>query len=155
MPQPYLKAVCLGVVAGMRAAVAPAIVSRHLAQRPAAELGRLNFLASPTTAALLEVAAAGELMGDKLPTAPNRIEPGSLLGRAASGALCGAALSASEGERPEVGAVTGGLAAVVGAFAFYHLRRTLTHGYGAPDLPVALLEDALAIGGGLSALRTV
>lgn len=149
---PRLQALCLGATAGMRAAVAPALVSRHLARHAEAELGALEFLGSPRTARWLELAAAGELLGDKLPSAPSRLEPGPLLGRMASGALCGAALYAAARQRPGAGAVLGGAAAVAGAFAFYHLRRGLTRKGGLPDLLVAALEDALAIGSGLVVL---
>ena len=47
------------------------------------------------------------------------------------------------------GAVLGGLGALAGSFAFYHLRYFLTHEKGLPDPVVALAEDALAIGLGL------
>jgi uncharacterized membrane protein len=39
------------------------------------------------------------------------------------------------------------LGAIVGAFAGYHMRRRLSRDL--PDLGVAVLEDALAIGGGI------
>ena len=41
----------------------------------------------------------------------------------------------------------GGLGAIAGAFAGYHLRRKLSGNM--PNLPVALLEDAVAIGAGI------
>lgn len=80
------QAFVLGVVSGMRAALGPALVSHHLSRNRSNDLGRLNFMCSPTTAALLKVAAAGELVGDKLPMTPARLEPGPLVGRALSGA---------------------------------------------------------------------
>jgi uncharacterized membrane protein len=45
------------------------------------------------------------------------------------------------------GAVLGGAGAIAGAFAGYHMRKRLSREM--PDLGAAVLEDALAIGGGI------
>ena len=72
---------------------------------------------------------------------------GPLVVRFVFGALCGAALGLSMGGNIWVSsAVAGGIGGVAGAFAGYHLRRWLTVGRGLPDLPIALLEDVVAIG---------
>lgn len=152
MPNPITQAFALGVVSGMRAALGPALVSHALSQRPPPDLGRLNFMRSPTTAVVLKVAAAGELVGDKLPLTPDRIQPGPLTGRALSGALCGAVLGRSARQGAVTGALVGALGAVAGAHAFYSLRRTLVHDHGLPDLAVALVEDALALASGTAVL---
>jgi uncharacterized membrane protein len=157
MPNPTTQAFILGVVSGMRAALGPALVSHKLSQRGSPDLGYLNFMRSPTTAIVLKVAAAGELVGDKLPMTPDRIEPGPLAGRAMSGALCGAALGGAVLNRSSrqcalSGALVGALGAVAGAYAFYYLRRELTHKQGLPDVWVALAEDAVALGAGLRVL---
>ncbi len=150
----YWKAAALGVVAGMRSMTAPALVSDRLAKNHGAVAdSRFAWMASPTTATVFKVLAAGELVGDKLPMTPSRLAPGPLTGRIASGALCGAALCASDRERAEVGAVVGALAAVAGAWAFYHLRRSADAATGLPDPVVAVVEDALAVGGGWYALN--
>lgn len=145
------QAFVLGVVSGMRAALGPALVSQRLSQHRQPHLGRLNFMRSPATATLLKIAAAGELIGDKLPMTPARTQPGPLSGRALSGALCGAALNRSARRNTAAGAVLGALGAVVGAYAFYALRRELTQD-GLPDVIVAIAEDALAVTGGLAVL---
>ena len=151
MPNPLTQAFVIGVVSGMRSALGPALVSHRLSQRPSPDLGRLNFMRAPTTATVLKVAAAGELIGDKLPMTPARVNPGPLSGRALSGALCGAALSRSARRSVTTGATIGALGAVIGAYAFYHLRRDLTQ-RGLPDGVVAVAEDALALTGGLAVL---
>lgn len=153
MPNPTTQAFVLGVVSGMRAALGPALVSHKLSRRGSPDLGRLNFMRSPKAAAALKAAAAGELVGDKLPATPARIEPGPLTGRAMSGALCGAALNRSSHQSVLSGAVVGALGAVAGAYAFYHLRRELTHKHGVPDVWVALAEDALALGAGVGVVK--
>lgn len=159
MPTPLVQAAVLGVASGMRAAVAPALVAHHLSRTgngrtdPDADLdlGRLSFMRSRRTAAAFKLAAAGELVGDKLPATPDRTDAGPLFGRALSGALCGAALYGAAGERKALGALVGAASAVVGAYAFYHLRRSLGE-EGVPDLAAAVAEDALVLAGGAQAL---
>ena len=150
----------IGVVCGMRSTFGPALVSHKLSRQRSAghsetRLGSLNFMASPKTANFLKVAAAGELIADKLPQTPARTQAGGLGGRTLSGALCGAALSRSAGQGARTGAIVGALGAVVGSYGFYYLRRYLTHTQGLPDLPVALTEDALAAVGGAAVLDEV
>lgn len=144
----------LGVVCGMRAALGPALVAHELGRRRRPKIGQLEFMRSTKTAAVLDVAALGELIGDKLPMTPARVSPTGLSGRIVSGALCGAALSRSAREDTATGAVAGAVGAMLGAYAFYELRRVLTKRGGLPDVAVALAEDALALDLGLTALKT-
>lgn len=51
---------------------------------------------------------------------------------------------------PVEGAALGGLGAFAGAIAGYSVRQKFDRGM--PDFAVALLEDALAVGGGLIAV---
>ena len=106
----------------------------------------LAFLGATPAIAITSLLAIGELVADKLPSIPNRTEPGSLAARAVSGALCGAALCAAAKESAGAGAVLGGLGAVAGAFAGYEIRRKAVRALEAPDFTVALAEDAVAIG---------
>ena len=156
MPNTYLQAACLGVVAGMRSMGAPALVSDHLArtQPPALEQSPLRWLGTAKAANVTKFLAVGEIVGDKMPFTPNRIAPGPLFGRVMSGALSGAALCAADGKRAEVGAAIGVAAAVAGAFGFYHLRRTLGQKTAIPDPVWGAAEDVLAFGGGWAILRT-
>ncbi len=148
MPNAYVKAACLGVIAGMRSMTAPALVSGYLIRTCSDELAGspLEWLASPVSAGVFKWLAAGEMIADKLPSVPARTAPGPLIGRALTGALSGAAVCVSEGEGLAEGAAVGGLAAVASAFAFYHLRRRLTQSTPLPDAAVAAAEDALALG---------
>ncbi|MBC7921363.1 MAG: DUF4126 family protein [Ferruginibacter sp.] len=150
MTETYWKAFGLGVVAGMRTLVAPALLSHKLVgtvpiRQPTEPV---HYLAQPPTALALTLLAAGEILGDKVPNVPDRTSPPQFGARIASGATCGALLSGVEGASPPVGAVAGGLGAAVGTLAFFHLRRWLDHEVGLPDPLVALAEDALAIGAG-------
>ena len=157
MFRPYLSAFQIGVIAGMRALTAPALVSHKLSNTYPDPLAgsKLDFLHSPTTATVLKVLAGGELIGDKMPQAPNRIGAAQLPVRILSGALSGAALSESEGESAPYGALFGALGAVASSFAFFHLRHWLTADRGLPDPAIALVEDALAIGLGVLTLNAV
>ena len=139
---------CLGIglVAGMRSMLAPAVVSwaAYFGWLPLGE-SSLHFMASPISVALFSLLALGELMADKLPFIPRRTEAGPLVVRLLSGGLSGACLSAASTQTWMIGAAAGAIGAVIGAFAAYHLRRRLTVGAGMKDFLVALPEDLIAI----------
>ena len=84
------------------------------------------------------VAAAAEIIGDKLPSTPARTQPIAFIGRIASGAFCGRVAGGSRGAL--VGAVTSAAATV----GFYEARKAASARM--PALLAALLEDAIAIG---------
>jgi uncharacterized membrane protein len=86
------------------------------------------------------VAAAGELVGDKLPLTPPRTDAPSLAARIASGAFCGYRLGGP------VGAGLGAIAAVGSAFAGMQTRRQVGHALKLPDIVVAAGEDAVTYG---------
>lgn len=139
----------IGVICGLRSMTGPAAVSW------AARLGWLHlqgtwlaFLGHVVTAVVLTVFALGELAADKHPKTPSRKAPGPFLARVASGALCGAALGASGGSLGG-GLVAGAIGAVLGTLGGYEARSRLVKATGGKDLPIALLEDAVAVGGAL------
>ncbi len=111
------------------------------------------FLASPRTARILTVLAVGEALADKLPFSPDRISAPGLIGRITSGALVGAALFAAAERRATVGAGLSLLSAAAASYPSYYLRVKIQEKLGAPNWAVGLVEDALAEGGGLLALR--
>jgi len=89
--------------------------------------------------------ALSELIADKLPFTPSRLNAASLASRVVSGALCGAVIYGTVKRPPAEGAVLAALGAVAGAITGYHVRQNLNRDM--PDFVVALLEDALAVGG--------
>jgi uncharacterized membrane protein len=105
------------------------------------------WLGSVISLIVFTVLALGELVGDKLPKTPSRLSPPGLIGRIVFGGGCGAALMIVAGAVWIAGAVLGAIGAVVGAYVGYFVRRRLTSRAGLPDLPIALLEDLIAIGG--------
>lgn len=136
---------------------APALLSRKLARSiPTKEPQKpVHYLAQPPVSIGLAVLAAGEMIGDKLPNAPNRTIPASFISRMASGATCGAFLSEVEGQPAPYGAVAGALGAVVGTLTFFNLRRWLDHDLGFPDAVGALAEDALVVGVGWKIVNSI
>jgi uncharacterized membrane protein len=143
----YFFAFLIGVIAGLRSFTAPTAVSW------AARLGRLHventwlgFLGFAATPYILSVLAIVELIADQLPNTPSRKAPPGFIARVATGALSGAALGASSGSWI-VGLVAGVAGAIAGTFGGYEFRVRLVKATGGKDLPIALLEDAVAIGG--------
>ena len=63
--------------------------------------------------------------------------------------LSGAALAVSAGKGLAIGAVLGAIGGVVGAFAGYYVRHGLVTQMEVPDFVIAVIEDLLAISGGL------
>jgi uncharacterized membrane protein len=138
----------IGVVAGLRSLTAPAVVS-WAAQWSWINLqnSSIAFLGSIRAAWIFTALALAELIADKLPFTPARTKVGGLLARIVTGGLSGAALCSTAGESIILGAVLGAIGAIAGAFAGYELRHRLVTKRNAPDLLVALIEDAVAIGG--------
>ena len=144
----YILAFLIGAVTGLRALAPAAVVSW------AAHLGWLNlqgtlasFMGAAVTPYILSVLAIVELITDKLPSTPSRKIPMQFGARIVMGALCGASLAAPAGMR--IGGVVAGIVgAIVGTLAGAELRGRLSRAVG-KDLPIALLEDLVAIGGAL------
>ena len=139
-------AVGIGVVAGLRALAAPAVLA-CAAKRRWIRLGNSPFatIISAQASRTITDLAVSELIADKLPFTPSRLEAGPLASRIVSGAVCGATIYGAVERRLTEGAVLGGVGAIAGAFAGYYTRKRLSRDMS--DLGVAVLEDALAIGG--------
>jgi uncharacterized membrane protein len=137
----------LGMSAGLRSMMPTAIVAWS------AQLGwpdlrqtSLGFMAAPLTAWIFTVFACVELVFDKLPFTPSRLDVVPLAARVLMGGLCSATMSAVAHQSIALGALAGGLGGVAGAFAGYHVRRHLTMNLKANALLLAVAEDCLAIG---------
>jgi len=89
------------------------------------------------------------LINDKLPKTPNRTTPGPLGFRILSGGLSGAALAIAAAQGVPLGAVAGIVGALVGTFGGYQARHQIVTQLKVKDIGVALVEDLIAIGGGL------
>lgn len=150
---PYLillLAFLLGAVTGLRCMTAPAVTAW------AAHLGwielqgtPLAFMGSTAAVAICSILAAGELVYDKLPKAPPRTAPSGLIARLGLGALVGAAIALAGKQPAYLGAILGAAGGLTGAFAGYRARVGSVRALRTPDFVIALLEDAIAIGGAL------
>lgn len=145
----YALAFLIGVGAGLRSMTPPAVVSWG------ARLGWLHlentglaFLGWAITPYILSLLAVGELINDKLPKTPSRKSPVPFAGRVLTGALCGAALGAPS-QALIGGLLCGLLGAVAGTLGGYEIRTRVVKATGGKDLPIALIEDAVAICGAL------
>ncbi|MGH3540904.1 MAG: DUF4126 family protein [Mycobacterium sp.] len=144
-----LLALLIGVVAGLRSLTAPAVVSW------AAALHWINlngtwaaWVGHPVTVAVITVLAVAELVGDKLPKTPNRTAPPVFVARIVLGAFAGAVIGTAWGHNwTALGA--GAIGAVLGTLGGYRARTRLVASHG-HDLPIALLEDAIAVLGGFA-----
>lgn len=145
----YIFALALGIgfVAGLRSLTPPAVVTW------AAHIGWLNLHGSPlafmqsiTAVIIFSLLAIGELVADKLPKTPNRTALFPSSARVLTGALCGASLCAATRELLVVGALLGGIAALIGAFLGYQIRRWIVNNLHIKDFFVAICEDLLTIG---------
>lgn len=130
-PNDLARSFGIGAVAGLRSMTAPA-----------ATLGAID---SHWTGAA-RFAAAGELFVDKLPIAPARLMPTALAVRILSGALCGRALAKRRDASLALGTLAGAIGALAGSYGGYYARRFMTTRKHVPDFPIALVEDALAVG---------
>lgn len=145
-----LVALLIGVVAGLRSLTAPAVVAW------AAYLGWIDlhgtwasWMANIITAIVFTVLAVGELVNDKLPKTPPRTAPPIFAARIVMGGLAGAVLGAwPHWTFTALGA--GVIGAVLGTLGGYQARKRLVAAIGGKDLPIALLEDAVAILGGFA-----
>lgn len=138
----------IGVIAGLRTFTAPTVVSWaarvgwiDLTQTP------LAFLEYTFTPLILTLLALGEIANDKRPTTPSRLVPPQFIARIVTGSFSGAALGLSHGPLL-LGLIAGAIGAVCGTIGGAKFRAALAKAFGR-DLPAALIEDAIAVFGGL------
>jgi uncharacterized membrane protein len=128
----------LGAASGLRSQLGLAtLVARPDPTLPA-------MLRQPWTRRVMVAAAAGELVGDKLPATPSRLSPPGIAARLALGALA-AGLFARTRQAPWLpAAAIGASSSAVAAKLGHDLRARLAE--HAPDPAVAVVEDVLALG---------
>ena len=138
-----LSSFLIGLVAGSRSMTPLAAVTE------AAKCGTLpkdngapSWLGHPLVSAGAKALAAGELWGDKLESAPDRIVPVGIAARLVTGGLAGAALAPRR--HAVLGGVLGATAAVGAAYLTFHLRMKALNRYG--QTPTGVIEDALTVG---------
>jgi uncharacterized membrane protein len=143
-----LLALLIGVIAGLRALTAPAVVAWG------AFLGWIDvegkwseWVANPITVTVLTIFLVVELVTDQLPKTPSRKTPPQFTTRLIMGAFAGAVIgSAFFHTFTAIGA--GIIGAVLGTLGGAEARQRLTAANGGKDRPVAIGEDIIAVGGG-------
>lgn len=143
----YLVALLVGVVAGMRAFAAPAAVAW------ASRAGFLfvagtwaSFMSSIWAVGVFTLLMLVEFVTDTLPSTPSRKAAKQFLPRLFSGAFSGAVIGAAGGAGGAgAGAILGVIGAAIGTFGGYEFRSRLVRATGGKDLPIAILEDVVAL----------
>ena len=143
-------ALLIGVVAGLRALTPPAVVAWG------AMLGWLpvegtwaQWVGHPITVTVLTILLVVELITDQLPKTPSRTVPPQFFARLVLGAFAGAVIGAGS-HHTILGIGAGLIGAVVGTLGGHAARRRLVAANHGRDLPIALLEDAVAVLGGFA-----
>jgi len=137
----------IGVLAGLRS-VTPVAATAWGAHWSWFQLPRgLAWVGTTPAAVIFTVLALVELSTDKLPSAPRRTVPTQFSARIVMGAFAGACLAAGAGRGALLGVVLGAVGSVAGTYAGYYARAGLAKLFNSPDLPLALTEDILTIGG--------
>lgn len=141
--RPMLQSLLIGLVAGSRAMTPFAAVSDAARNGTLpADSGAPSWLGHPVVSAGTKALAAGELWGDKLESAPDRIVPAGLLARLVTGGIAGAALAPRK--QALAGAALGAAGAVIAAYVTFDLRMRALRRFG--QKPTGLVEDALTVG---------
>ena len=98
---------------------------------------------------VLTVLAVGELITDQLPKTPSRKTPMQFIPRLVAGGFAGAVIGTAWGYT--FGGIGAGvIGAVIGTLGGYEARKRLVARTGGRDLPIALLEDGVAVVGGIA-----
>ncbi len=143
------RSFAIGISAGMRTMMPGAVVTWQIAdgglKRGAGPVW--SFLRRDGTRKVALVTAVGELVGDKLPITPSRIEGNAGRGRLVIGAMMGGLVASGLGARSGglvIAVATGALGGAVGSYGGFYARKAIVKQYSLPDLPVALVEDAFS-----------
>jgi uncharacterized membrane protein len=132
------RAAVLGAATGMRSTVAlAALVLRRSHGLPA-------VLKNPAARRIAAIVDGAELVADKLPMTPSRLDPPGLAGRLISAGLAAAVLARSAHRTPIPAVLTASAAALAAARVCHDARAALAR--RVPDPAVAMAEDLLAIG---------
>ena len=145
-----LQPLLLAATAGARsmtplAAVSVAAARGDLPPQP----GLLGLLSNKWVAAGTVALAAGEIAGDKMKSAPDRIVLAGLAARLVTGAVSAAALAR---ENKLLAGVLGAGVAVAASYPTFHARVRAMRDYG--QTTTGLVEDAAVLGSAIALTRS-
>lgn len=149
------RSVALGLVTGMRSQLPTALLAwrQSRGDLPEGVAGPARFFNRRGAVPLTALTAIGELIGDKLPKTPSRLEEGSFVGRLTLGATSGAAIAVAFGRSRVVGGLLGSIGAAAGSVLGSQFRTAVSERTDVPDWVWGLVEDATAVAIGLIATR--
>ncbi len=141
---PGMTALGLGVMAGMRSMSAPAWVAHYFATKgPRLRKTSLPLFTRTAARRAFNAMTAGEVIADKLPWIPARINAIPLAGRALSGALAGVSIAGpARRTRWRLG-VLGAAGAVASSYGIYSLRQKAVKKWRVPGVAAGFIEDAV------------
>jgi uncharacterized membrane protein len=143
-----LVAFFLGGLTGLRAFVPLTVLVWMLHVEHVRILGSpLYFLHKTEPLVILSILAIAELIFDKLPFTPSRLKIPGIVGRVILGIIVGIVSGQAWGASWQTCAIAGFIGAILGSWAGHEIRTRWTRELHWHDLPVALLEDAVTIGG--------
>ncbi|MBB6572630.1 DUF4126 domain-containing protein [Xanthomonas arboricola] len=145
-----IHSILMGAVAGMRSMTPLAAVTNaaRTGKLPA-DSGAPPLLANPLASAGMLALAGGELAGDKMKTAPDRIVLPGMIARIATGVIVGAALAPRH--QRGVAALLGASTAVAAAYLTFNLRMRAIDRYG--QTSTGVVEDAITVGAATLIMR--
>jgi len=136
-----LPSLLLAATAGARSMTPLAAISVAAAQgKLPPQPGLLGLLSNKWVAAGTLALAAGELAGDKMKTAPDRIVLAGLAARTVTGAIAAAAI---EPKRKRLAALLGAGVAIAASYPTFHARMRAMRDHG--QTRSGLVEDALVV----------
>jgi uncharacterized membrane protein len=137
----------IGMLSGLRALSPIAVICWVAMLHRLSLTGWVSFVGSKVAVGVFSLGAVGELVSDKLPRTPSRLKQPGFSVRIVTGAFCGLVLAYAAPVSLAVGVILGGAGAVAGTYLGYFVRTRTTAKFGLPDLPVALVEDAICLVG--------
>ena len=137
-----IRSILMGLVAGQRS-MTPLAVLAGAARRGALphDNAGARLIAEPLPAAGAVLMAAGEMAGDKMKTAPDRIVPVGLAARLVTGAFAGRVLASRE--QRIAGAALGATAAVLSSYVGWQLRTKAMARWG--QTATGFAEEAIVL----------
>ncbi len=143
-----ILALLIGVVAGLRAMTAPAVVAWAAAFGWIDVDGKWSeWIAHPVTITVLTIFLLGELVTDQLPNTPSRKVAQQFITRLVTGGFAGAVIGSAFFHTFSA-AGAGIVGAVIGTLAGAELRGRVAVANKGNDRPGAFGEDIVAVGGG-------
>jgi uncharacterized membrane protein len=139
-----LSFVLLGMTVGLRSMTAMAVLCWFAWLQLLPQHGWASWVGSLVAVIVFTLCAVGEYVVDTLPSTPSRTAPVGLTARLVLGALVGALAAHSIIEPVAGGIIFGVVGALVGTYGGVRVRRYWATTLGR-DLPVALLESAIAV----------